>query len=238
MKQPGVYLLINILLSYTSCVVAAQLPANLQPPAEARHKAQVPMAGAMSAGTAADNGRDHRDAINPFAESAPPAGPVVISDVIGIERSINIFAGLTREVQSAAERLEDRERNSTVLAPSNSAMAGMGRKPWEDAGDYNALGERAYNGPDGEDRAKTNLRRFVERHIVPAAPWREGEELQPVSGDMALRWETESDGKRRVRIHFSILLTLSISPLVSVVERICRITCLAILNLFLPPPCR
>jgi hypothetical protein len=139
----------------------------------------------------------------------------VISDVIGTERSINIFAGLTREVPSAAERLDDGARNSTVLAPSNAAMAGMGRKPWEDAGDYSALGERAYSGPEGQGRAKANLRRFVERHIVPAAPWREGEELRPVSGDGALRWETGGDGKKRVGVLFSTFLALLMGPPIS-----------------------
>jgi len=52
-----------------------------------------------------------------------------ISDVIGKERTINIFAGFTRDIDSISERLNDNEQNTTVLAPLNSAFQKLPRKP-------------------------------------------------------------------------------------------------------------
>ena len=53
-----------------------------------------------------------------------------ISDVIGKEKVISIFAGFTRDINSISERLNDGERNTTVLAPRNSAVQGLPRKPY------------------------------------------------------------------------------------------------------------
>ena len=131
------------------------------------------------------------------AVAGKPAGHTVISDVIGLERSLNIFAGLTRDVAGVAERLQDRSRKSTVLAPLNSAVAHTGRKPWEDQDDYDTLGAQAYEGSDGQDRAQVNLRRYVEAHVVPTSPWPEGEEAETMSGQK-LKWESK-DGKKVVR---------------------------------------
>ncbi|KAI9875143.1 MAG: hypothetical protein M1830_008828 [Pleopsidium flavum] len=74
-------------------------------------------------------------------------------------------------------------------------MQKLPRKPWEDARDYEALGANAYDGADGEDRAHRNLRRFVEAHIVPVSPWKEGEKVQTVGGTK-LWWENK-EGKKR-----------------------------------------
>lgn len=52
-----------------------------------------------------------------------------ISDVIGKERVINIFAGFTRDIDSISKRLNDNEQNTTVLAPLNSALQKLPRKP-------------------------------------------------------------------------------------------------------------
>ncbi len=120
----------------------------------------------------------------------------MLSDVIGIERSINIFAGLTRDLSSVSDRFDDESKRTTVLAPLNSAMAAIGHRPWEDPADYDAMGEQAYDGPDGRDRANGNLRKLVEAHLVPAAPWKEGEKMQTLAG-RELYWETK-DGKRKV----------------------------------------
>ncbi|RAL68215.1 hypothetical protein DID88_008919 [Monilinia fructigena] len=76
---------------------------------------------------------------------------IILSDVLGRDRSINIFAGFTRDVAQII----------------NSAIMGLPRKPWEDPEDYDKLGGNAYEGEDGEERAHKNLRRFVEAHIVP-----------------------------------------------------------------------
>ncbi|MCJ1339664.1 hypothetical protein MMC09_004954 [Bachmanniomyces sp. S44760] len=125
-------------------------------------------------------------------ESSEPAGDVMLSDVIGKERVINIFAGFTRDIDSIAKRLDQESQNTTVLAPLNSEIQKLPRKPWEDPKDYSVLGESAYDGPGGEDRAHRNLRRFVEAHIVPISPWKEGQKVRSVVGSQVW-WERQGD---------------------------------------------
>ncbi|KAI1375375.1 hypothetical protein F4677DRAFT_422642 [Hypoxylon crocopeplum] len=124
-------------------------------------------------------------------ERPPPAqGGVLISDVMGRDRSINIFAGFARDVAPISSRLDDSSENSTVLAPLNSAVEKLPRKPWEDPKDYDALGANAYEGGDGQDRAHRNLRRFVEAHVVPVSPWPEKEKVKSLlDGDREIWWE-------------------------------------------------
>jgi len=117
---------------------------------------------------------------------------------MGRDRSINLFAGFVRDIESAARRLEDSSQNTTVLAPLNSAVEKLPRKPWEDPREYGALGPNAYEGGEGQDRAQRNLRRFVEAHLVPVSPWREGEKVKPVGDDREIWWE-EKDGKRLIQ---------------------------------------
>ena len=143
-------------------------------------------------------------------------GDQSISDVIGKERTINIFAGFTRtfaavkctsvqaadrvlgDINSISERLDDQSKQTTVLAPLNSALTKLPRKPWEDPEDYNAMGAEAYKGGEGEDRATRNLRRFVEAHTIPASPWKEGEKVQSLRGETV--WWEMKDGKKVVGI--------------------------------------
>lgn len=122
---------------------------------------------------------------------------VVLSDVIGNEGKINIFAGFTRDIESVSKRLDTTNLNTTVLAPVNSAISDLPRKPWEDPKDYDALGAKAYDGQAGEDRAHRNLRRFTESHIVPASPWKEGEKLESMGGGSV--WWEKKDGKAIVQ---------------------------------------
>lgn len=124
------------------------------------------------------------------------SGEVIISDVIGRERKINIFAGFTRDIEEISNRLETNGENTTVLAPLNSEMQKLPRKPWEDPKDYETLGEQAYSGSGGEERAHKNLRRFVEAHIVPKSPWKEGEKVSSLGGGQI--WWEERDGKKFV----------------------------------------
>lgn len=131
--------------------------------------------------------------------SSGPGSSVILSDVMGRDKSINIFAGFTRDIESVSNRLDDPAQNSTVLAPLNSAIEKLPRKPWEDPRDYGALGSNAYEGDDGHERAQRNLRRFVEAHLVPASPWKEGEKVKPVGEDREIWWE-ERDGKRVVSL--------------------------------------
>lgn len=85
-----------------------------------------------------------------------------------------------------------------MLAPLNSAVEKLPRKPWEDPREYGALGPNAYEGGEGHERAQRNLRRFVEAHLVPASPWKEGEKIKTVDGGREIWWE-EKDGIRLVR---------------------------------------
>jgi hypothetical protein len=125
-----------------------------------------------------------------------PVGDIILTDVLGRDRTINVFAGFTRDIDTVDKRLSDSRFNTTVLAPLNSAIMGLPRKPWEDPEDYKALGANAYEGPDGEDRAHKNLRRFVEAHIVTANPWREKEKVKTMAG--GLIWWEMKDGKKLV----------------------------------------
>ncbi|KAL8823783.1 MAG: hypothetical protein Q9191_005553 [Dirinaria sp. TL-2023a] len=132
-------------------------------------------------------------------ESSVPesSAGVVISDVIASDRVINIFAGFTRDIDTIAKRLDDKSKNTTVLAPLNSEITKLPRKPWEDPEDYNAFGANAYGGSEGEDRAQRNLRRFVEAHVVPVSPWNEGEKVNSAGGGQ-IWWETKG-GQRTIQ---------------------------------------
>ena len=131
-------------------------------------------------------------------QASDPDGEPMISDVIGKERIINIFAGFTRDIETISSRLDDNEQNTTVLAPLNSELMKLSHKPWENPRDYGAMGSAAYEGQDGEDRAHRNLRRFVEAHVVPVSPWKEGDKVETLGGSKVW-WET-SHGKQLVRV--------------------------------------
>lgn len=134
---------------------------------------------------------------NPPASAGGP-GTVLLSDVMGRDRSINIFAGLVRDVEAASRRLDDAAHNSTVLAPRNSAVEALPRRPWEDPEDYNQLGADAYEGDEGRERAARNVRRFVEAHVVPVHPWREGEKARTMGGEGVEVWWEVSEGGGKV----------------------------------------
>lgn len=135
------------------------------------------------------------NAIMPPASDQISTG-VIISDVIGKTQTIAIFSGLTRDIDSVAERLDTASQNATVLAPDNTVMRGLKRKPWEDAEDYSTFGKTAYDGAVGEDRAHKNLRTFVESHIVPHSPWEEGRKAKTLAGNEI--WYEIKDGKKKV----------------------------------------
>ena len=117
-----------------------------------------------------------------------------ISDVIGKERIINIFAGFTRDIESISKRFDAPTQNTTVLAPLNSEIQKLPRKPWENPKDYDKLGANAYEGSGGEDRAHQNLRRFVEAHVIPVSPWEEGTKVESLGGG-EVWWERRDDTK-------------------------------------------
>ncbi|KAL4957380.1 FAS1 domain-containing protein [Aspergillus filifer] len=117
----------------------------------------------------------------------------IISDVLPKTRGINIFASLTRQFESVESRLNDASQNVTVLAPRNNAIQDLPRKPWENPSDFEQFGEmKAYEGDEGQDRAKRNLERFVFAHVVTQSPWKEGEEAETLGGDK-LKWRKDGD---------------------------------------------
>ncbi|KAH7319249.1 hypothetical protein BKA65DRAFT_438004 [Rhexocercosporidium sp. MPI-PUGE-AT-0058] len=137
-------------------------------------------------------------AMPPPPSTSPTTGgdstSVILSDVLGNDRSINIFAGFTRDFATISQRFEDSGLNTTILAPINSAIMGLPRKPWEDPREYDELGTDAYEGGKGEERAHRNMRRFVEAHVVPVSPWREGERVKTLAGG-EVWWESRDGGK-------------------------------------------
>lgn len=138
-------------------------------------------------------------------KSGHRTGPI-IADVLPKIKGINIFASLTRDFEEVATRLNDSSRNVTVLAPRNSAIQGLPRKPWENPKDYEEFGEvAAYKGSEGEDRARKNLRKFVDAHLIPSNPWRKGEEVATLGGGK-IRWSKDEE-----KIYVCALSTL-VSP--------------------------
>ncbi|KAF2482581.1 hypothetical protein BDY17DRAFT_162311 [Neohortaea acidophila] len=155
---------------------------------------QKPMAGNQLNNPGIQLPPSNTDNDNP--SSGPPTGDVILSDVLGTQPSIQIFAGFTLDIPSVSSRLNNGNQNTTVLAPLNRAITSLPRKPWEDAREYAALGAEAYSGSEGEDRAQRNLRRFAEAHIVPVSPWKEGEKVQSLGGGTV--WWEKRDGKTLV----------------------------------------
>lgn len=126
---------------------------------------------------------------------------VVLSDVLGKDREINIFAGFTRDFAPISGRFDDSSQNTTIIAPINSAIMALPRKPWENPEEYEELGTDAYGGDEGAQRARRNLQRFVESHVVPVSPWEEGVRVKTLSGD-SIWWETK-DKVKVVGLHRS-----------------------------------
>lgn len=133
-----------------------------------------------------------------------PTGTPLLADVLPLDKSISIFSGFTRSVESISTRVADREANTTVLAPSNVAISRLPRKPWEDPADEGAGGNiysSIYRGLAGEDRASKNLRTFVEAHCVGVSPWAKGEKTKTLEGK-EVWWDEDDDGVRTVRPTF------------------------------------
>lgn len=117
---------------------------------------------------------------------------LTISDILPKTKGINIFASMTRDVASIATRLESLEQKATLMTPLNSVMQNLPRKPWQDRpGD-----ESQIRAADNQDKAAQNLQKFVEDHVVPVSPWREGKEhaIKTIGGQ-ELYWE-EKDGQK------------------------------------------
>ncbi|KAK6330270.1 hypothetical protein TWF730_004765 [Orbilia blumenaviensis] len=125
---------------------------------------------------------------NPMQNTGGP----IVSDALSVQRDVSIFSEMVRGLtdHQVLGRLEDKGQNTTVLAPLNSAMRSLPRKPWEDPDPRNNV-EGAFLGHDGEKRAAENLERFVKAHIVPVSPFKENERVQTLEG-VTVWWTTEN----------------------------------------------
>ncbi|KAL2211334.1 hypothetical protein CC79DRAFT_1328719 [Sarocladium strictum] len=121
---------------------------------------------------------------------------VPLTDILGTLRSLTTFSSLARMQTTTTTLLSDLGTNTTVLAPLNSAIESLPRKPWESPRDYDEHGVSAYEGDDGQDRANANLRRFVEAHLVTKNPWEKGEKVKTIGGRDV--WWEEKNGKKIV----------------------------------------
>jgi hypothetical protein len=129
-----------------------------------------------------------------------PSGSPLLADILPLTKSISIFSGFTRSVESISTLLSSRGQNATVLAPSNSAITKLPRKPWEDPSDQGAGGNvfsDVYAGIKGEDRASRNLRRFVEAHVVGVSPWERRQKVKTIEG-VEIWWEEDAQGRKVV----------------------------------------
>ncbi|KAF4980676.1 hypothetical protein FZEAL_3344 [Fusarium zealandicum] len=145
--------------------------------------------------------RTNRHPFNNHLPAMPADAPfnqpsVALADVLGTQRALTSFSSFARLHSSTDDRLADLGTNTTVLAPLNSAVDALPRKPWEKPDEYDALGVDAYEGETGQDRARMNMRRFVEAHLVSTSPWAEDEKVKTLGGKEV--WWVKKDGKRVV----------------------------------------
>lgn len=91
------------------------------------------------------------------------------------------------------------DTNTTVLAPSNGAIIGLPRKPWEDPdgleNSRSGADHDVFRGQSGDDRASNNLKRFVQAHLVGVAPWTEGAKVKTLEGT-EIWWTIDSSGRK------------------------------------------
>jgi hypothetical protein len=128
-----------------------------------------------------------------------------ISDVIGRNEDIAIFTSFTRDVSTVSQRFDSNSKNVTVLAPQDQSIKQLPRKPWEDPKDYSTFGASAYEGQSGVDRAQENLKRFVEAHIVPDSPWKEGDKVETLAGNKV--WFEKKGDVKYVGLDFIAVTT-------------------------------
>ncbi|KAJ4165198.1 hypothetical protein LMH87_006840 [Akanthomyces muscarius] len=127
----------------------------------------------------------------------PVQTAVRLSDTLGSNRAVTSFASFARQHEATEDRLGSAADRTTVLAPLNSAVEALARKPWENEREMGELGASAYEGGDGKARADANLCRFVEAHLVTQSPWPAGAKAKTMAG-REVWWEEREDGKRVV----------------------------------------
>ncbi|RCI13057.1 hypothetical protein L249_0690 [Ophiocordyceps polyrhachis-furcata BCC 54312] len=127
----------------------------------------------------------------------PDPKPAPLADLVNSNRSLTTFSSLIRLQSSTSSILASESEATTVLAPLNSALDSLPRKPWEDAADYESLGSTAYEGEQGRQRAHRNLARFVDAHLVPQSPWAQNTRVRSRAG-RELWWQLGPDGSSRL----------------------------------------
>ncbi|OAR02851.1 hypothetical protein LLEC1_04642 [Akanthomyces lecanii] len=127
----------------------------------------------------------------------PVQTAVRLSDTLGSNRAVTSFSSFARQHGATEDRLGSDADKTTVLAPLNSAVEALARKPWENEREMGELGTNAYEGDGGKARADANLCRFVEAHLVTQSPWPAGTKAKTMAG-REVWWEEREDGKRVV----------------------------------------
>lgn len=172
---------------------------SLTPPSAAHDNVQAPIMPVIPS----NDGDTQKPSSSPDTSTHSPT----LLDTLPLTRRINIFSSLLRDhpdlpsllSSSSHNHNKDQPANFTILAPLNSALQSLSHKPWEDSNDYAAFGERAYDGQGGQERAKENLKRFVEAHVVPKSPWGRGEKIKTLAGK-EVWWEEKGEKGEKKRV--------------------------------------
>jgi len=123
--------------------------------------------------------------------------PATLAERLPTYKRIQIFCSLIQDVDQAWRRLSDERKHTIVLAPLNSAMRDLPEKPWKQAGEIEALGAQAYSGEEGTLRAQSNLKAWVESHLLEASEWKEGSKVKSIAekDSKEVWWEQTDSGK-------------------------------------------
>lgn len=171
-------------------------PTNAPQQQEAQHQHPIMNVPPVSPPSQPDNDNNN--------DSNDPSSQITISDILPRLRAVNIFASLTRDIAAIESRLSSQSQNTTLLAPLNSALQALPRKPWEDPPGA-TRGSDDDEGDDGAGRAAKNLRRFVEAHATVGTDWSEEREegergKRRTMGGGEIWWvrDSENEGRRKI----------------------------------------
>lgn len=131
-------------------------------------------------------------------DDLPPAGAPTLGDVIGIDKRASIMSDYALAVDDVARRLSDPDRRTLILAPLNSAIVALPRKPW--LGDANAdTNTEEVDTQRDEASADRNIARFVQDHVVDGFPIGAGSSVTTLSGQ-TLKVVQDDENEKKVLI--------------------------------------
>ncbi|OAA31999.1 FAS1 domain-containing protein [Moelleriella libera RCEF 2490] len=169
-------------LSYSiASVLAVQLQKPMMPPSSS---SSLPPPPRIKFASSSHQPSDEAQSDTTTTASTKVQPAVSLADIIGPQRSISSFSSFSRLSQNTADALSNRQTNLTVLAPLNSAIDEMSRKPWVDAGG------------SSPESANHMIESFVKAHLVAKAPWKEGDRAKTLAGNDEEIWWEERHGKR------------------------------------------